>query len=192
MDEEPRLGEILLLAGVIDEYQLASALAEQARWGHRLGVTLIKLGFVEERDLVRGLAHQLNLPVAGLEGKSISPEVLAYVPREVAEKTMTLPLFRWSFAKKYPSSKITFCRASRFASLWDFASMTLSSGVKTIRRPSADPRLPPASSRWRESAEDSEPASAGLLDSSSVNRLVIFQLLRSHLGFTIAGFPECI
>jgi type IV pilus assembly protein PilB len=93
VDEEPRLGEILLRAGVIDEYQLASALAEQAHWGHRLGVTLIKLGFVEERDLVRGLAHQLNLPVAGLEGKSISPEVLAYVPREVAEKAMTLPLF---------------------------------------------------------------------------------------------------
>jgi hypothetical protein len=93
MAERIRIGEILVRAGVIDEFQLKSALGEQARWGRRLGVTLIKLGFVEERDLVRALASQLSLPVASLEGKRISAEVLSMVPLEIAEKHMVIPLF---------------------------------------------------------------------------------------------------
>jgi type IV pilus assembly protein PilB len=93
MSERPKLGEILLRAGVIDEFQLRSALGEQARWGGRLGVTMIKLGFVDEHDMVRALASQLRLPVARLEGKRLDPEVLALVPVEIAEKLMCLPLF---------------------------------------------------------------------------------------------------
>lgn len=93
MPERPKLGEILLHAGVIDEFQLRSALGEQQRWGGRLGVTMIKLGFVDERDMVHALASQLRLPVARLEGKRLAPEVLALVPVEIAEKLMCLPLF---------------------------------------------------------------------------------------------------
>jgi len=88
-----KLGEILLDAGVIDEFQLRSALGEQQRWGGRLGITLIKLGFLEERDLVRALASQMGLPVARLEGKRIEPGVLDLVPAELAERCMCLPLF---------------------------------------------------------------------------------------------------
>ena len=49
MSDRPRLGEILVSAGIIDEMQLTSALGEQSRWGRRLGVTLIKLGDHERR-----------------------------------------------------------------------------------------------------------------------------------------------
>jgi hypothetical protein len=91
--ERPKVGEILLRAGVIDRHQLQAALGEQRRWGRRLGSTLIKLGFVEERALVRALASQLGLPVATLEGKRIHPDVLGLVPGEVAEKHMVIPLF---------------------------------------------------------------------------------------------------
>jgi type IV pilus assembly protein PilB len=91
--QRPRVGEILVRAGVIDEQQLKSALGEQTRWGGHLGSTLIKLGFVEENDLVRALASQLDLPMATLEGKRIPPEVLALVPREVADRERVMPLF---------------------------------------------------------------------------------------------------
>ncbi|MBW2382018.1 MAG: hypothetical protein JRG92_00225 [Deltaproteobacteria bacterium] len=91
--DRPRVGEILLRAGVIDKHQLQAALGEQRRWGRRLGSTLIKMGFIEERALVRALASQLDLPVATLEGKRIHPEVLGLVPRAVAEKYMVIPLF---------------------------------------------------------------------------------------------------
>jgi len=93
MEERPKVGEILMRAGIIDEYQLKAALGEQARWGRALGTTLVKLGFVEERDLVRALASQLDLPVASLEGKRIHPDVLALVPAEMAVRHQVIPLF---------------------------------------------------------------------------------------------------
>jgi hypothetical protein len=93
MSETARIGEILVQAGVIDEMQLSSALGEQARWGHRLGVTLIKMGMVEEGHLVRALATQLNLPVASLAGKRISDDVIALVPTRVASEHGVIPLF---------------------------------------------------------------------------------------------------
>ena len=93
MPNRPKVGEILLRAGLIDEFQLNSALGEQARWGRPLGATLVKLGFVEEKDLTRALASQLGLPIASLEGKHIHPDVLALVPLEIAERHMVVPLF---------------------------------------------------------------------------------------------------
>lgn len=93
MSKHPRIGEILVRAGVIDEMQLSSALGEQARWGRRLGVTLIKMGMVEERNLVRALATQFDLPVASLAGKRISDDVIALVPARVASQHGVIPLF---------------------------------------------------------------------------------------------------
>lgn len=93
MGKEIKIGEILVAAGVIDEKQLAAALGEQVRWGRRLGVTLIKMGMVEEIDFVRALAKQLDLPIASLAGKRISDDVIALVPLEVASEHSVIPLF---------------------------------------------------------------------------------------------------
>lgn len=93
MRDRPKVGEILVQAGIIDELQLASALGEQTRWGRRLGLTLIKLGMVQEGQLVRALAKQFDLPVASLAGKKIAPEVIALVPARVASEHSVVPLF---------------------------------------------------------------------------------------------------
>ena len=93
MRDRPKVGEILIQAGVIDELQLASALGEQSRWGRRIGMTLIKLGMVQEGHLVRALARQFDLPVASLAGKKIAPEVIALVPAKVACEHSVIPLF---------------------------------------------------------------------------------------------------
>ena len=93
MRDRPRVGEILVSAGIIDEMQLTTALGEQSRWGKRLGVTLIKMGMVEEGHLIRALAKQLDLPVASLAGKRILPEVIALVPARLASKHGVIPLF---------------------------------------------------------------------------------------------------
>ena len=93
MRDRPKVGEILVQAGIIDELQLASALGEQSRWGRRLGLTLIKLGMVQEGQLVRALAKQFDLPVASLAGKKIAPEVIALVPARVASEHSVVPLF---------------------------------------------------------------------------------------------------
>lgn len=93
MRDRPKVGEILVAAGIIDELQLASALGEQTRWGRRLGLTLVKLGMVQEGQLVRALAKQFDLPVASLSGKKIAPEVIALVPAKTAIEHSVIPLF---------------------------------------------------------------------------------------------------
>lgn len=83
----------MLRAGLIDELQLTRALGEQQQWGKRLGYTLLKLGFVDEPDLVRVLARQLGVPALRLRGKSVDPEVLDLIPAELAQKYRCVPLF---------------------------------------------------------------------------------------------------
>ena len=93
MSNKPKVGEILVAAGIIDKMQLDAALGEQSRWGHRLGITLIKMGMVEEDHLIRALARQLDLPVASLAGKRIPDDVIALVPSRVASQHGVIPLF---------------------------------------------------------------------------------------------------
>ncbi len=92
MPDRPKLGQLLLRAGAIDEPQLAAALAEQSRWGSPLGATLVQMGFLDEEMLVRTLARQLQIPIAWLRGKRIRPEVLELVPRSLVERHRCLPL----------------------------------------------------------------------------------------------------
>jgi len=88
-----KLGQILLSKELISPEQLASALGEQERWGSRLGMTLVRMGFLDEEVLIRVLASQLRLPVTRIRGKSVNAEVLELVPVELAEKYRCLPLF---------------------------------------------------------------------------------------------------
>ena len=88
-----QIGELLLQAGLIDRFQLDSAVGHQKRWGGRLGAALVKLGFVSEDALVRALSRQLGFPAANLEAKRIAPEVLELIPAELAEKYGCIPLF---------------------------------------------------------------------------------------------------
>jgi type IV pilus assembly protein PilB len=93
MSKRLMLGEMLVAKGLIGETQLAAALAEQRRWGKRLGMTLVLMGCLEEETLIRTLAAQLKLPVARIRGKRVNPEVIELVPVELAEKHRCLPLF---------------------------------------------------------------------------------------------------
>jgi hypothetical protein len=92
MADRPRLGELLVGAGVLDRAQLGAALAEQRKWGSPLGTIVVRMGFVDEETLVRTLARQLKFPLAWLRGKRISYEVLTALPGELAQKHRCLPL----------------------------------------------------------------------------------------------------
>jgi len=92
MAKRLKLGQLLVAAGAIEPVQLAAALDEQKSNGGLLGIAMVRMGFVDERTLVRALAGQLNLPVVRLEGKEIGSEVLDLVPVELVEKHRCLPL----------------------------------------------------------------------------------------------------
>ena len=93
MAERRKIGEMLLQEGLIDEMQLRSALGEQQRWGWRLGITLVHMGFIDEDRLVGALSRQFRLPLARLDGKKIHRKALDLVPEELAERFHCIPLF---------------------------------------------------------------------------------------------------
>jgi len=87
-----KLGEILKQAGVIDDFQLNSALSYQRHWGGRFGESLIKLGYLTEDKLQDFLARQFDLPQIELFGRKIPKDVLAYIPQEKAREFHVLPV----------------------------------------------------------------------------------------------------
>lgn len=93
MESRKKLGEILLEAGIIDKFQLKAALAEQAKWGGRLGNHLVQMGILTEDLLVKGLSTQLKIPNLDLAAiDSIPNHVLKLVPQELAEKFHLMPV----------------------------------------------------------------------------------------------------
>jgi len=89
-----RLGEMLLAAGLIDEFQLNSALSYQRNWGARLGACLVRLGYLTEANLLNFLAEQLKLPCIDLSRRVIEADVLAFLPAEKAREYTVIPVDR--------------------------------------------------------------------------------------------------
>lgn len=100
MEEKKKLGEILLEAGVIDKFQLKSALAEQNKWGGRLGNHLVQMGILTEELLVKALSKQLKIPYLDLGQMEITKETLDLVPQELAEKFHLVPVAVKKIANK--------------------------------------------------------------------------------------------
>lgn len=95
-----RLGELLVMAGAIDEFQLQSALGEQRRWGRPLGVTMVEMGLLDEETLVRILSQQLNIPAVDLQTTPIEPEALRQLDHDLCNEYQCLP-FRYEDSGKF-------------------------------------------------------------------------------------------
>lgn len=89
-----KLGEILVKAGRISEFQLNSALSHQRVVGGRLGASLIKLGYLQEDELLHFLAEQLGLAKIDLRQHTIPAEILATLPEVNARSMNVLPVGR--------------------------------------------------------------------------------------------------
>jgi type IV pilus assembly protein PilB len=91
--ENKKLGELLIEAGLIDEFQLKSALADQDGWGGRLGSIMIKKGFVSEKDMLSVIEKQYGFSVISLDTLlKPSDEVLKMVGVDVAKKFGMFPV----------------------------------------------------------------------------------------------------
>jgi len=92
--QKHRLGDILIRRGDITKEQLEKALASQKKEGSYLGEILIRLGFVEERDIVVALVVQCNLPYIAIQNYDIDKSILKLIPAELAQKYHVIPLDR--------------------------------------------------------------------------------------------------
>lgn len=90
-----RIGEMLLKAGLITQKDLEEALRRQKETGKRLGSTLVEMGVIDEKTLVKFLSKQLGVPPVDLSTlKMIPPEILSLIPAETAYRYQVLPLGR--------------------------------------------------------------------------------------------------
>ncbi|NNJ92708.1 MAG: type II/IV secretion system protein [Gammaproteobacteria bacterium] len=87
-----RIGDLLVQNKVISENQLMSALAEQKKTGHKLGNTLIELGYIEEQRLLEFLSQQLQIPLIDLEEFKLEPSTVQTLSENVARRYRVIVL----------------------------------------------------------------------------------------------------
>jgi hypothetical protein len=87
-----RLGDILLEQGAVDAEKLAAALSDQKAFGGKLGRTLVDLGYVTERELLRALAAQLELQTVDLDVAEPTDDTLSTLTVDLCERYGVFPV----------------------------------------------------------------------------------------------------
>ncbi len=86
------LGDLLVSRGVLDQIQLAEALAEHARTHQRIGEILCGRGWIRDTDLIQALAQQLSLRLFDPTQDRVEPAAAEVIPHEVARRYGVIPL----------------------------------------------------------------------------------------------------
>ncbi|NOT32621.1 MAG: Flp pilus assembly complex ATPase component TadA [Candidatus Eisenbacteria bacterium] len=90
-----RFGELVIEGGKVSPDQLEQAMRSKTDPRERLGQTLVRLGFMDESDVVKLLAEQFSLPVATPEKLSkADPAAVRLIPEHLARQSGVLALQR--------------------------------------------------------------------------------------------------
>jgi type IV pilus assembly protein PilB len=89
-----RIGELLLKEKRITPEQLQEALTYQRQNGGRLGLNLVKLGYVRDEEVTALLSRQYGVPSIDITEFEIDPSVIKLVAPETAQKYGVVPLTR--------------------------------------------------------------------------------------------------
>ncbi len=87
-----RLGEMLLEAGLIDQFQLDSALSMQRNLGGRIGSALVKLGYLPEETILEFLETQVKYSRVSLHELIVPKECMSLLSLERMAKWMVIPI----------------------------------------------------------------------------------------------------
>jgi type IV pilus assembly protein PilB len=89
-----RVGELLLKEKRITPEQLQQALNYQKANGGKLGVNLVKMGFIKDEEITGLLSKQYGVPSINLAQFDIDGAVIKLIPPETAQKYQIVPLSR--------------------------------------------------------------------------------------------------
>ena len=87
-----RIGDLLIERELLTKQQLDTALAEQRNSGHKLGRTLIDLGYVAENDILDVLSSQMKIPYVDLEQFKFNPDLVKRLPETYARRYRAIVL----------------------------------------------------------------------------------------------------
>jgi MSHA biogenesis protein MshE len=90
--EKARLGEILLVQGLISQAQLQQVLEQQRLTGKKIGRLLIESGTLTEEALARGLARQLGIAFIDLKTYPFRSAIVHLLPESAARRFRALVL----------------------------------------------------------------------------------------------------
>lgn len=88
----PRLGEVLVKLGHLNEGQLDQLIARQRKGGGSLGRAAVAAGLCSEEALFSALALQAELPVVELDRVTQEPEVIGVLPEKFAREHRVVAL----------------------------------------------------------------------------------------------------
>ena len=89
-----RIGDLLLKEKRITPAQLQEALNYQKTNGGKLGLNLVKLGFVTDEEITSLLSKQYSVPSINLTQFEIDQSVIKLIPADTAQKYQIVPLSR--------------------------------------------------------------------------------------------------
>jgi type IV pilus assembly protein PilB len=89
-----RIGDLLLKEKRITPAQLQEALNYQKANGGKLGLNLVKLGFVTDEEITSLLSKQYGVPSINLSQFEIDAAVIKLIPADTAHKYQIIPLSR--------------------------------------------------------------------------------------------------
>ncbi|MDP8265248.1 MAG: ATPase, T2SS/T4P/T4SS family [Candidatus Aceula lacicola] len=93
MKSKSPIGQLLVEKNIISVDQLNQALDEQKQTKEMLGVTLVRLGFVDEEKIYLPiLSEQLDVPFINLKDFSISSDVVKRVPAKIVDYYKIMPV----------------------------------------------------------------------------------------------------
>ena len=87
------LGEVLLQRKKITASQLETAM-DARKSNERIEQTLVRLGFVDERDYLEIYGEQLSIPLIDLSSVELDEELLKLAPSKVVHRDRVIPIDR--------------------------------------------------------------------------------------------------
>jgi len=92
--QKKSLGETLVEEGIITAAQLAQVQTEERRSGQRLHKIIVRMGLIDEEDLVTLISEKLDVPRIELANYLIDPKIVELVPEALARKYEVMPVFK--------------------------------------------------------------------------------------------------
>ncbi len=98
LNKRIHIGKLLLEQKLITHEQLETAVAQQKSTGEKLGQTFIKLGYIQEDQLIKLLSEQLKIPFVDLRNYTLSPDLVHLLPELNARSLRAIVLAKESGA----------------------------------------------------------------------------------------------